>query len=78
VPLQINVDPQATSQPVVEDKEQAQMPAPGVAETMREKLKTTAGHAVYKMRKAVVELPYRFCAPCQMRRICTASDSITR
>lgn len=55
MPLQINVDPQATSQPVVEDKEQAQ-----------------------KMRKAVVELPYRFCAPCQMRRICTVSDSITR
>jgi hypothetical protein len=54
-PLQINVDPQATAQPVVEDKEQGQMPAPSVAETMREKLKTTAGHAVYKMRKAVVE-----------------------
>jgi hypothetical protein len=54
-PLQIKVDPQATAQPVVEDQEQAQMPAPSVAETMREKLKTTAGHAVYKMRKAVVE-----------------------
>ena len=54
-PLQSNVDLQATAQPVVEDKEQAQMSAPSVAETMREKLKTTAGHAVYKMRKAVVE-----------------------
>ena len=53
--LQSNVDLQATAQPVVEDKEQAQMSAPSVAETMREKLKTTAGHAVYKMRKAVVE-----------------------
>ena len=54
-PLQINVDSEAAAQPVVEDKEQAQMPAPSVAETMREKLKTTAGHAIYKMRKAVVE-----------------------
>jgi hypothetical protein len=54
-PRQSNVDLQATAQPVVEDKEQAQTSAPSVAETMREKLKTTAGHAVYKMRKAVVE-----------------------
>ena len=56
-PVQIkpDADPQATAQPTGEDKAQAQMPAPSVAETMREKLRTTAGHAVYKMRKAVVE-----------------------
>ena len=48
-PVQIkpDADLQATAQPTGEDKAQAQMPAPSVAETMREKLKTTAGHAVY-------------------------------
>ena len=42
-----DADLQATAQPTGEDKAQAQRPAPSVAETMREKLKTTAGHAVY-------------------------------
>jgi hypothetical protein len=56
-PLQLNsdVDPRATAQPLGEDKVQAQTPPKTASETMREKLKTTAGHAVYKMRKAVVE-----------------------
>jgi transposase len=44
---------QPQSQPVVESKK-AQS-AKSVAETMRDKLLTTAGEAVYKMRKAVVE-----------------------
>jgi Transposase DDE domain/Transposase domain (DUF772) len=41
------------SQQVVESSEQAV--AKSAAETMRDKLHTTAGQAVYKMRKAVVE-----------------------
>lgn len=49
-----DVDPQATA-PHGENQVQAQVPAKSVAEMMREKLKTAAGHAVYKMRKAVVE-----------------------
>jgi hypothetical protein len=56
-PAQINseAEPQATAQALGEDKVGAQLPAKTVAEAMREKLKTTAGHTVYKMRKAVVE-----------------------
>jgi len=55
--LQINssdADPQPTA-PHSENQVQAQVPAKTVAEMMREKLKTTTGHAIYKMRKAVVE-----------------------
>jgi transposase len=44
---------QPQSQPVVESKKPQS--AKSVAETMRDKLLTTAGEAVYKMRKAVVE-----------------------
>jgi hypothetical protein len=44
---------EARSQQVSESTEQ--QPAKSAEETMRDKLKTTTGHAVYKMRKAVVE-----------------------
>jgi len=46
--------PQATTQAVSAD-ESAETAANNVIETMRGKLRTAAGHAVYKMRKAVVE-----------------------
>ena len=47
--------PQATTQAVSAGIESAETAANNVIETMRGKLRTAAGHAVYKMRKAVVE-----------------------
>ena len=45
----------AEPQPVGERNGPPQLPAKSVAEAMRDKLKTSAGQAIYKMRKAVVE-----------------------
>lgn len=47
--------PQATAQPASVGGASTEPAARSAAETMRDKLRTAAGHAVYKMRKAVVE-----------------------
>lgn len=50
------IDTQAATQPQSESVGKSMPPAAkSAAETMRDKLRTTAGRAVYKMRKAVVE-----------------------
>jgi len=50
-----NIDTQAATQPQTRPVGESMPPAKSAAETMRDKLRTTAGSAVYKMRKAVVE-----------------------
>src|ERR1035438_9115991 len=56
-PMILGVEPPAAAAPKSQQVgESAEQPvAKSAAETMREKLHTTAGQAVYKMRKAVVE-----------------------
>ena len=44
-----------TAQAVSDGGESVEPAAKNVIETMRDKLRTAAGHAIYKMRKAVVE-----------------------
>jgi transposase len=50
-----NIDPPAATQLQSEVVGESMPPPKSAAETMRDKLRTTAGRAVYKMRKAVVE-----------------------
>ena len=50
-----NIDTQAATQPQTRPVGESMPPAKSAAETMRDKLRTTAGSAAYKMRKAVVE-----------------------
>ncbi len=55
-PVLAAIDRQAATQPQNQSVgESMPPPAQSAAETMRDKLKTTAGKAIYKMRKAVVE-----------------------
>ena len=55
-PVPTDQEPQAaTEQPGQPVGESITPPARSAAETMRDKLRTTAGKTVYKMRKAVVE-----------------------
>src|SRR5450432_4248877 len=55
-PIMAEIDTQAATQPQSELVGECMPPAAkSAAETMRDKLRTTAGRVVYKMRKVVVE-----------------------